>query len=145
MNVGTEGEVQARVAASREWPSVELTAADLEPALLKQSQLEELGFLLEIPRDWGPGGERVSELDATTRCERCETDFQVRRDPSENECQYHWGRIWSRKDEGIVFDLSSLGGFVNAAALSREEAQVLHMLSGKSPPRRLYSRCSCIL
>ncbi|KIO32765.1 hypothetical protein M407DRAFT_211431 [Tulasnella calospora MUT 4182] len=99
-SVGTEGEVNARAAAAKEYPALQLTPEDLQAALLTPDQLVTWGYVTAIPEEWGPGGQEPSLTGEEAKCERCETTFAVRPDPDPNECQHHWGRIWAKKLEG---------------------------------------------
>ncbi|KAG9016632.1 RNA exonuclease 3 [Tulasnella sp. 427] len=99
-SVGTEREVNSRAAAAKEYPAVLLTPDELQTALLTPEQLVLWGYVTLIPEEWGPGGEEPNHTGKEVKCERCETNFTVKPNPSENECQYHWGRIWAKKIEG---------------------------------------------
>ncbi|KAG8948087.1 RNA exonuclease 3 [Tulasnella sp. 424] len=99
-SVGTEGEVNARAAAAKEYPAVQLIPEDLHSALLTPEELVKWGYVTTVLEGWGPGGEEPSETGNEVKCERCDQTFTVRPDPDTNECQYHWGRIWNKKLEG---------------------------------------------
>ncbi|KAG8899811.1 RNA exonuclease 3 [Tulasnella sp. 403] len=99
-SVGTESEVHARAAAAKEYPSLKLTPADLDAAILSSDQLTTWGFMTEVPEAWGQGGGAPNHVGKKAQCERCDNEFVVRADPVANECQFHWGRPWARKVEG---------------------------------------------
>lgn len=68
--------------------------------MLTPEELVKWGYVTAVLEGWGPGGEEPSETGKEVKCERCDQTFTVRPDPDTNECQYHWGRIWSKKLEG---------------------------------------------
>ncbi|EJD53622.1 hypothetical protein AURDEDRAFT_80132 [Auricularia subglabra TFB-10046 SS5] len=91
-SVGTEGEVAARAAARDEIKSFVLTPAMLEPHLMSEETMQELGYIIKVPDDWGPGGENPNAEGTEKECDRCKGRYVVRADPDGTACNYHWGR-----------------------------------------------------
>ncbi|KAG8920627.1 RNA exonuclease 3 [Tulasnella sp. 418] len=98
--VGTDSQVNARLAAKKEYSALVLTPEDLKPHLLTPEQMKELEFVIEVPEEWGPGGDKVNELGETVKCERCAGEFVVKKDPYEEECEYHFGKPYMVRTEG---------------------------------------------
>jgi hypothetical protein len=57
------------------------------------------GYIVEIPE--GIGGERPSEEGSIQKCERCNEQFQVKRQEEAEECTFHWGKPFTSKANGL--------------------------------------------
>ncbi|KAG9005766.1 RNA exonuclease 3 [Tulasnella sp. JGI-2019a] len=99
-SVGTESQVHARAAAAKQYGALTLIPEDLSSALLTLDEMREYGFVVEVPDDWGPGGDRVSEVGNIITCDRCANDYTCMAAFGEEECQFHWGRALSNKVAG---------------------------------------------
>lgn len=73
-----------------------LTRSELEPLLLTHEDLSRWNYLVDIPVEWGPGGESPSADGKIFTCERCKAPYAVRsldHNPAvANACTYHWGK-----------------------------------------------------
>ncbi len=73
-----------------------LTPSDLEPLLLTHEDLLRWNYIVDIPVEWGPGGESPSADGEIFVCERCKEPYCVRsldHNPAiANACTYHWGK-----------------------------------------------------
>ncbi|KAG8865230.1 RNA exonuclease 3 [Tulasnella sp. 330] len=99
-SVGTELQVHARAAAAKEYSALKLLPEDLTSFLLTLDEMREWGYVVEVPDDWGSGGDQVSEVGNIIKCDRCANEHTCMEDFGEEECQFHWGRPWSTKVAG---------------------------------------------
>jgi RNA exonuclease 1 len=64
--------------------------------LLKHDDLLRWNYIVDIPVEWGPGGESPSADGERFTCDRCKKPYAVRpldHDPGiANACTYHWGK-----------------------------------------------------
>ncbi len=78
--------------------SVRLSAAVLEPFLLKPSEMRELGFP-EQP-DF-VGGLEPSAANQEKQCDRCRQHAIIVADMHSTACQFHWGKLTRTVTNGI--------------------------------------------
>ncbi|KAI9467018.1 hypothetical protein BJY52DRAFT_1235906 [Lactarius psammicola] len=112
-SVGTAGDLARRsesdaLASARPTPSqlqpLLLTPSQLQPLLLTRGELQHWNYIVDIPAEWGPGGESPSADGQLFSCERCKTPYIVR--PLDHEptiaraCEYHWGKPHYKPIEG---------------------------------------------
>lgn len=73
-----------------------LTQSELDHLLLKHDDLLRWNYIVDIPVEWGPGGESPSADGKTFTCDRCKKPYAVRpldHDPAiANACTFHWGK-----------------------------------------------------
>jgi RNA exonuclease 1 len=98
-SVGTEGDLAARIEARNSLKSLRLTRAHLKPLVLTMTAMEKWGYITEIPE--GQGGARSSEVGSVMKCERCSQPFTVNAEPNQEECVYHWGKLYNKSLNGI--------------------------------------------
>ncbi|KAF8266868.1 ribonuclease H-like protein [Lactarius quietus] len=102
-SVGTAGDL-ARRKQSDAIAGLRLTASQLQPLLLTRGELPHWNYIVDIPAEWGPGGEFPSAEGQLFTCERCKTPYIVR--PLDHEpsiaraCEFHWGKPLYRIIEG---------------------------------------------
>ena len=81
-----------------------LTPAQLQPLLLTRGEQQIWNYIVDIPAEWGPGGESPSAEGQLFSCERCKTPYIVRSLDHEptiaRACDYHWGKPLYRLIEG---------------------------------------------
>lgn len=78
--------------------SVRLSAAVLEPFLLKSAEMRELGYP-EQP-DF-VGGLEPSAANQEKQCDRCRGHVLIVVDMHSTACQFHWGRLTRTVINGI--------------------------------------------
>lgn len=61
--------------------------------------MKQYGYVLEMPT--GEGGNEPHAIGQVKQCERCKQPFVVKRDPTRDECLYHWGRAFTKNINGI--------------------------------------------
>lgn len=92
-SVGTAGDLSRRKEFDA-LASLRLTPSQLQLLLLTQGELQHWDYIVDIPAEWGPGGESPSADGQLFSCERCKTPYIVR--PLDHEptiaraCVYHW-------------------------------------------------------
>ncbi|KAI0304099.1 Rexo1 protein [Russula brevipes] len=95
-SVGTDGDIAARRKASNTLTSLRLTLSELEPLLLTPEELQRWNYIVDIPAEWGSGGELPSLEGKLFNCERCKMPYVVRPLDHDatiaNACTYHWGK-----------------------------------------------------
>ncbi|KAH9062697.1 hypothetical protein EDB87DRAFT_1605401 [Lactarius vividus] len=104
-SVGTAGDLARRSesdasASLKPTPSqlqpLHLTPSRLQPLLLTRGELQHWNYIVDVPAEWGPGGESPSADGKLFTCERCKTPYVVRpldHDPTiARACDYHWGK-----------------------------------------------------
>ncbi|KAI0284216.1 ribonuclease H-like domain-containing protein [Russula aff. rugulosa BPL654] len=95
-SVGTAADIAARSKESAVLTNHRLTRSELEPLLLTHEDLSRWNYLVDIPVEWGPGGESPSADGKIFTCERCKAPYAVRsldHNPAvANACTYHWGK-----------------------------------------------------
>jgi len=103
-SVGTAADIAARRKESNALTKHRLTPSELEPLLLSHEDLSRWNYLVDIPVEWGPGGESPSADDEIFTCERCKEPYTVRpldHNPAvANACTYHWGKFLYRSIAG---------------------------------------------
>ncbi|KAL4241936.1 REXO1/REXO3 family protein [Abortiporus biennis] len=97
-SVGTQSEVIAKEEDRKKMESLRLTSSHLEAYVLSMDQMKTWGYIVEIPE--GVGGDRPSEEGSIKKCERCKQPFKVKRREEADECIYHWGKAFSRTENG---------------------------------------------
>jgi RNA exonuclease 1 len=97
-SVGTEGDLKAREESRAALDSLRLTREHLASLILKKSQMQDWGYVVDIPE--GPGGDKPSEEGGIRNCERCSKPFIVKRMEEAEECLYHWGRPFTKSLNG---------------------------------------------
>ncbi|THH19866.1 hypothetical protein EW146_g1402 [Bondarzewia mesenterica] len=107
-SVGTAGDLKARAAEAHALSSLRLSSAHLTPLLLTLEELERWGYLLQVPAEWGAGGEQPSAVGSRTKCERCAVTYVVGHRgegrAEAEECTYHWGKVLTR----LINDFAAL-------------------------------------
>lgn len=105
-SVGTSADLTARAEASKALTSLTLTTAHLEPLLLTRDELVKWGYIIEVPEEWGPGGDRPSAVDTRVKCERCSVTYVVKPlgegGVTGEECTFHWGRPYTTRVNGTL-------------------------------------------
>lgn len=95
-SVGTAADIAARRKESNSLTKRRLTPSELESLLLTHEDLARWNYLVDIPVEWGPGGESPSADGEIFTCERCKEPYAVRsldHNPAiANACTYHWGK-----------------------------------------------------
>ncbi|KAI0081741.1 ribonuclease H-like protein [Panus rudis PR-1116 ss-1] len=89
-SVGTNAEVAAKEEARKKLAALRLSTSQLEPYVMTKDELEHWGYIVDIPL--GVGGEKPSEEGSIQKCERCGTQFKVKKMEEADQCVYHWGR-----------------------------------------------------
>lgn len=99
---GSNNAVSGKREASEKQKAGRLTRERVVKAgfLCPKGDLQTLGYLMEIPSDWGAGGDKVNGTGEKQTCSRCGTIFQVsplRTSPSgegqdPEACRFHPGR-----------------------------------------------------
>ncbi|KAI9508949.1 Rexo1 protein [Russula earlei] len=149
-SIGTAGDLAARREESDAQTSLQLTPSQLEPILLTPQDLQRWNYMVEIPVEWGAGGESPSADGELFTCERCKMPYIVRpldHDPAIAEaCHYHWGKPLYRSIGGErtrTYTCCSLTADVHADGCTRgphvfyeTEASLLHARHpfSESPP-----------
>lgn len=92
--------------------SLRLTLSELEPLLLTPEELQRWNYIVDIPAEWGSGGELPSLEGELFNCERCKMPYIVRPLDHDatiaNACTYHWGKALYRTVGGeLPFDFDS--------------------------------------
>jgi hypothetical protein len=103
------------------------------------------GYIVEIPE--GIGGERPSEEGSIQKCERCNEQFQVKRQGEAEECTFHWGKPFTSKANGsslisslpILFSTNYLGHYY------RGETTRISVLLTDHGRRAVLQRSTCFL
>ncbi|KAH9977779.1 ribonuclease H-like domain-containing protein [Lactifluus volemus] len=99
-SVGTAGDLVARREEADALSSLCLTQPQLEPLVLTPEELQNCGYIVDIPEEWGPGGDSPSGAGQLFNCDRCKTPYVVR--PLDHDanvaraCTYHWGKALYR-------------------------------------------------
>ena len=109
-SVGTDSQIAARKAEQDSVQAVQLTPSLLEPLIPTKDQLVALGYLTELPADWGPGGDDPTAANKQLTCDRCKTEYVVKDDFDRTECSYHYGRVYSTVQSGRKTRLHSCCG-----------------------------------
>ncbi|KAI0307161.1 ribonuclease H-like protein [Multifurca ochricompacta] len=95
-SVGTAGDLAARLRESDALITLRLASPQLEPLLLTREEMRSWNYIIDIPAEWGPGGQSPSGDGHLFRCERCKTPYIVRSLDHDativNACTYHWGK-----------------------------------------------------
>jgi len=103
-SVGTTGDLAVRREESDALTSLRLTSSQLEPLILTHEELQRWNFIVEVPVEWGPGGESPSAVGELFDCERCKMPYIVRPLDHDaaiaNACRYHWGKPLYRSIDG---------------------------------------------
>ena len=103
-SIGTAGDLATRRKESDALADLQLTRFELEPLLLSHEELQLWNYLVDIPVEWGPGGESPSADGELFNCERCKMPYVVRpldRDAAiANACTFHWGRALYKSVDG---------------------------------------------
>lgn len=91
--------------------SLHLTRQHLAPLLLSEDEMKKWGYIIDVPD--GPGGSKPSEVGNTMKCERCAQPYQVKpQDQVSDECEYHFGKQFTRLINGEILVMYSLLGGV---------------------------------
>jgi hypothetical protein len=77
---------------------VALSAAVLEPFLLKPEEMRELGYPEKLG---GVGGLEPSAVNQVKQCDRCRENALIVADMDSTACQFHWGRLTRTVTNGI--------------------------------------------
>lgn len=104
-SVGTIGELAERTAKASSLSNFKLLPAQLEPLLLTKEDMVMWDYVVEVPL--GPGGDRPNENGNAMKCDRCNSQYIVAKDPALDECVYHWGRAYGTKVNGTPSPLHS--------------------------------------
>jgi RNA exonuclease 1 len=103
-SIGTAGDLAARRKESETLTSLRLTRSELEPLLLTYEDQLRWNYVVDIPVEWGPGGESPTADGEIFTCERCKEPYAVR--PLDHSptiakaCTYHWGKALYRSIGG---------------------------------------------
>ncbi|KAI0702903.1 ribonuclease H-like protein, partial [Cytidiella melzeri] len=97
-SVGTEADIAQREEEQKKLHSLRLTVAHIEPYVLTEDQMRKWSYIVDIPE--GPGGDRPSEEGSIQKCDRCNQQFQVKRQEEADECVFHWGKPFTSKANG---------------------------------------------
>ncbi|KAI0318701.1 hypothetical protein OF83DRAFT_1056421 [Amylostereum chailletii] len=97
-SVGTAGDLATRAALASSISSQRITPSQLAPLILTKEEMQQWGYVVDIPEAWGKGGDYPNAEGARVKCDRCSTIYSVRpfghNDPRATECTYHWGKIF---------------------------------------------------
>jgi len=96
--VGTEDELKERAEKAKSLQALVLDRTRLEPLIMSQRDLENWGYMVDIPQ--GPGGDVPHMEGQVVKCERCSQPFQVCQTSSDTECLHHWGKQRTIKADG---------------------------------------------
>lgn len=96
--MGTEDELKERAEKAKSLGTLVLDRTRLEPLIMSQSDLENWGYMVDIPQ--GPGGHVPHVEGQVVKCERCSQPFQVCQTGSDTECLHHWGKQRTVKADG---------------------------------------------
>ncbi|KAL9712879.1 RNA exonuclease 3 [Leucoagaricus gongylophorus] len=97
-SVGTEDELKERADKAKLLQALILDRTRLEPLIMSQSDLQNWGYMVDIPQS--EGGHVPHMEGQVVKCERCSQPFQVCRTGSDTECLYHWGKQHTIKASG---------------------------------------------
>lgn len=96
--MGTEDELKERADKAKSLQALILDRTRLEPLIMSQSDLQNWGYMVDIPQN--EGGHVPHMEGQVVKCERCSQPFQVCRTGSDTECLYHWGKQHTIKASG---------------------------------------------
>ncbi|KAG1892366.1 ribonuclease H-like protein [Suillus subluteus] len=97
-SVGTEEDLAARAESRKKLDDLQVTRLLLKPVVMSFEAMQTWGFITELPE--GLGGDQPSAEGKITQCERCTQSYMVKNNPIAEECQYHWGRLFTHKVNG---------------------------------------------
>lgn len=60
--------------------------------------MRDWGYIVDIPA--GEGGSEPNRVGHTVKCERCSQPYMVKPYEQTEECDYHWGRQYTKVVEG---------------------------------------------
>ena len=115
--------------------SQRLTRSELEPLLallLTHEDLLRWNCIVDIPVEWGPGGESPSAYGEILTCERCKEPYVVR--PSDhgpavaNACTHHWGKSLYRSIGGELLDSFVLPWLISLHSGEPTRTQPTHVV-----------------
>lgn len=97
-SVGTEEDLVARAESRKKLDDLQVTRLLLKPIVMSLEAMETWGFITEVPE--GLGGDQPSAEGKITQCDRCTQSYMIKNKPTAEECQYHWGRLFTHKVNG---------------------------------------------
>ncbi|KAI0005018.1 Rexo1 protein [Russula compacta] len=99
-SIGTAGDLATRCIESDALTNLQLTQSNLEPLLLTHEDQQLWSYIVDIPTEWGLGGESPSADGELFNCERCKMPYIVRALDHDaaiaDACTYHWGKALYR-------------------------------------------------
>lgn len=96
--MGTIDEVTEREESQKQLSSLRLTRQDLQHLTMPLDIMRNWGYIVDIPE--GEGGSEPSRTGHTMKCERCSQPYMVKTPDRAEECDYHWGRQFTKVMEG---------------------------------------------
>ncbi|KAG1806725.1 ribonuclease H-like protein [Suillus plorans] len=97
-SVGTEEDLAARAESKKKLNDLQVTRLLLKPIVMSLEAMQTWGFITEMPE--GLGSDQPSAEGKIIQCERCTQSYMVKNDPTAEECQYHWGKLFTHKVNG---------------------------------------------
>lgn len=97
-SVGTVDEVIAREESRKTLNALRLTRQHIQHLTMPMDVMRNWGYIVDIPE--GDGGTKPSEVGCTMTCERCNQPYMVKSPDQAEQCEYHWGKPFSKSLEG---------------------------------------------
>lgn len=95
----------ARAESRKKLDDLRVTRLLLKPIIMSLEAMQTWGFITEVPE--GLGGDQPTAEGKIIQCERCTQPYMVKNNPTAEECQYHWGRLFTHKVNGNQFSYRS--------------------------------------
>lgn len=100
-SVGTIDEVTAREESQKKLNSLRLRRESLQHLAMSLDVMRDWGYIVDTPV--GEGGSEPSRVGHAMKCERCSQPYMVKSFEGAEQCDYHWGRQYTKVVEGLWF------------------------------------------